>query len=330
MRSPVPRVPPITRTGWAGVIGHVQSFGILPFCRARVTSNRLPTFRRTGPFTLWAGSLLALSASLLVAWALRPDESLGPCVVAAGPVVVAAIPEASGLAISRRTPGVLWSHNDSGNAAELFALNGAGAMLGRVRVPIRTRDWEDVSAGRCGSSDCLYIADIGDNQSERRQVRIYRVPEPAPGDAETAPPEVFNAKYADEAHNAEAMFVVDSDLFIITRDRNGRIYRSSITDEGSRDLTFRRFGQLGLGAVTDAETSPDKKSVVVRTSREAVLYRTDDLIRGGNIAPYLRIPIGGLREEQGEGVALDGRMLYLASEGRRGGAIVTLRCDHVR
>lgn len=161
-------------------------------------------------------------------------------------------------------------------------------------------------------------------------VRIYRVPEPAPGDAETAPPETFDAKYADGAHNAEAMFVVDSDLFIVTRDRDARVYRASIAEAGSRDLTFRRYGQLGLGAVTDAETSTDEKSVVVRTSREAVLYRTDDLIRGGNVAPYLRIPIGGLREEQGEGVALDGNMLYLASEGRRGGAIVTLRCDQLR
>ena len=295
-----------------------------------MTSGTLSVMRRRTPYGLWAGAMLALSASLLVAWALRPDESLGPCVVAAGPVVLPAIPEASGLAVSRRTPGVLWSHNDSGNAAELFALNRAGAMLGRVRVPARTRDWEDVSAGRCGASDCLYIADIGDNQSERRQVRIYRVPEPAPGDADTAPPETFDAKYADGAHNAEAMFVVESDLFIVTRDRNARVYRASITEAGSRDLTFRRFGQLGLEAVSDAETSTDKKSVVVRTSREAVLYRTDDLIRGGNVAPYLRIPIGGLREAQGEGVALDGDMLHLASEGRRGGAIVTLRCDQLR
>ena len=209
----------------------------------------------------------------------------GPCVVVSGPVTVPDIPEASGLAVSRRTPGLLWSHNDSGNATVLFAISSEGTVRRQVRVPVRTRDWEDVSAGRCASNDCLYIADIGDNRAERRQVQIYRVPEPAAGDVETAAPEVFNATYADGPHNAEAMFVIDSDLFIVTRDRTGGVYRSAVSASGSRDLTFGRVGQLGLAAVTDAETSSDQKSVVVRTSHEAVLYRAADLRAAGTSRP---------------------------------------------
>jgi hypothetical protein len=276
---------------------------------------------------LGAAMMLVLGVSLLVAWGLRPADSVGPCVVAKGPAMLPEIPEASGLAVSRRYPGVLWSHNDSGNATVLFALDSAGTMLGRVRVPIRTRDWEDISAARCPSNDCLYIADIGDNRSARRRVHIYRMREPAPGDAEAAPPEVFNGTYADGPHNAEAMFVIGADLFIVTRDRMGGVYRSTLS--GSRELTFQRVGQLGLQAVTDAEASRDEKSVVVRTSHEAVLYRTDDLILGRNV-PYLRVPIDGLKEAQGEGVALDGSILYLSSEGRpwnRAGRIVSLRCN---
>jgi hypothetical protein len=276
---------------------------------------------------LGAAMMLALGVSLLLARGLRRADSVGPCVVADGPAMLPEIPEASGLAVSRRNPGVLWSHNDSGSAAVLFALDTAGTVLGRVRVPIRTRDWEDISAARCPSNDCLYIADIGDNKSARQRVHIYRLPEPAPGDAETAPPEVFNGTYADGPHNAEAMFVIGADLFIVTRDRIGRVYKSTLS--GSTELTFQRIGQLGLAAVTDAEASRDGKSVVVRTSHEAVLYRTDDLILGGNV-PYLRIPIDGLKEAQGEGVALDGSILYLSSEGRpwnRAGRIMSLRCN---
>ena len=92
---------------------------------------------------------------------------------------------------------------------------------------------------------------------------------------------------------------------------------------------FQRIGQLGLAAVTDAEASRDEKSVVVRTSHEVAFYRTNDLILGGNV-PYLRIPIDGLREAQGEGVALDGSVIYLSSEGtpwNRAGRIVSLRCN---
>lgn len=238
------------------------------------------------------------------------------------------IMESSGLAVSRRSSDLIWSHNDSGSAAVLFALDTAGVVRTRVRVPIATRDWEDVSAAGCPSGDCLYIADIGDNKRTRAHVRIYRLPEPAVGDAETAQPEVFTARYADGPHNAEAMFVVDTDLFIVTRDRTGGVYRATLTP-GSYALTFQPVAKLQLAAVTDAETSRDGTSVVVRTSHEAVLYRSADL-RRGVVAPYLRIPLDGLREPQGEGVAMDGNMLYLSSEGRasaRGGRFMSLRCE---
>jgi hypothetical protein len=286
--------------------------------------------RTTG---LGAAAALALCASLLAAWMMRPDNSAGPCLVSSGPADLPDLPETSGLAISRRTPGLLWSHNDSGNESVLFAIDAAGAVQGRVRLAVRTRDWEDISAADClsdHSDHCLYIADIGDNSASRRRFRIYRVPEPAPGDGRTASPDVFTAKYADGAHNAEAMFVIGADLFIVTRDRHGLVYRSSVPPSGGDDdLEFKRVGQLGLAAVTDAETSRDGATVVVRTSREAVLYRANDLIRG-SFAPVLRIPIHGLKEAQGEGVALDGRTLYLSSEGRpwtRGGSLVTLSCN---
>lgn len=273
-------------------------------------------------------ALVTVGASLLAAWLASPQQSAGPCVVASGPAKLPEIPETSGLAISRRNPGLLWSHNDSGNAAVLFALDARGVVRGRVRVPKDTRDWEDISAARCPRGDCLYIADIGDNGSQRRQVTIYRVPEPARGDAQTAPPEVFNATYVDGPHNAEALFVVDADLFIVTKDRAGSVYRATITPTGSRQLTFQRVGQLGIAMVTDAETSRDGTSVVVRTTDEVVLFRTADLIRG-TYTPFFRTRIDGLREPQGEGVALDGDMLYLSSEGGRDGAagwFMSLRC----
>jgi hypothetical protein len=278
--------------------------------------------------TLGVPLVLGLAAAFLAGWILSPADSAGPCTVVSGPAMLPEIPETSGLAVSRRNPGLLWSHNDSGSAAVLFALDGAGMVRGRVRLPIRTRDWEDVSSAPCGSDACLYIADIGDNRAARREIQIYRVLEPAPVDAETAPPQLFTATYADGPHNAEAMFVIGADLFIITRDRTGGVYRADLTTTKSRELKLRHAGTLGLAAVTDAEPSRDEKSVVVRTSHEAVFYRTADLIHGTAV-PYLRVPLDGLREPQGEGVALDGNMLHLSSEGRpwnRAGRLVSLSC----
>ena len=272
------------------------------------------------------GMLVAAACAAL--WLSLPAEQPGPCSISVPPTGMPGIMESSGLAVSRRQRGVLWSHNDSGNGAVLFALDTSGRILGRVRVPIRTRDWEDVSAAACPDGDCLYIADIGDNRLSRPVIDIYRVPEPLPTDAETREPDVFHATYADGPHNAEAMFVVGTSVFIVTRDRTGGLYRAALPSSGRGNLVFVRIGQLALAAVTDAEAFDDGRSVVVRTSHDAVIYRTEDLIRG-NSTPQFRIGLDGLREPQGEGVAIDGNSVYLSSEGRRwnrGGWFMSLSC----
>src|SRR4051812_19029080 len=57
------------------------------------------------------------------------------------------IDESSGIAASRCQNGVLWTHNDSGDDAFIFAINKAGETLGTWRVPnARNVDWEDISS----------------------------------------------------------------------------------------------------------------------------------------------------------------------------------------
>jgi len=279
-------------------------------------------------FQLACGLLLLWGGFLLLSLTLQPDASAGPCLVTAGPIALKDVFEASGLAVSRRHRDVLWSHNDSGNPELLFALDRRGTPRARIRVPVRMRDWEDISAARCPDGDCLYLADIGDNRSSRADVSIYRVIEPALDATDTAPPQRFRARYADGAHNAEAMFVIDSTVFIITRDRTGALYRSPIPDDSGTSMTLQRIAGLGLTAVSDAEASPDGRTVAVRTERTVLLYRSADLIEG-RAAPYFRLRIDGLREPQGEGVAIDGNELFLASEGglwSNAGSLVALRC----
>jgi hypothetical protein len=283
----------------------------------------LVTMSRAG-----AALVLLLGASLVLGTVWRPQDVPESCVVAQASASIPDLHEASGLAVSRRDRGLLWSHNDSGNEAVLFALDVAGTLRGRLRVPIRTRDWEDISAAQCPSGPCLYLADIGDNQARRQRVTIYRIQEPAPDAAETAPADVLHATYPDGPHNAEAMFVIGDELFVVTRDRVGAVYRVAVPHVREARMTFERLGELGLANVSDAEASFDEQVVVVRNALEAVFYRTTDLTAGRTV-PFQRIAIRGLREAQGEGVALDGDVLYLASEGgpwNRAGSLLSLRC----
>ncbi|WP_239490675.1 hypothetical protein [Luteitalea sp. TBR-22] len=267
-----------------------------------------------------------LAGVSLVAWMRAPQASAGPCDVAMGPASLPDVSETSGLAVGRRQP-VIWTHNDSGHATDLFALDEAGREVGRVRVPVETRDFEDVSAGRCAAGDCLYVADIGDNARRRPRVVLHRLPEPGAGTTHTAALETFVLTYPDGPHNAEGLFVLGEEAFLVTKDRRGTVYRTGPLPAGGGAITMQRVGDLGLEVVTDAEASTDGRTVIVRTPDVATLHRAADVV-AGRLAPYLTIPLLGLREPQGEGVAMRGDAIYLSSEGRIGGdgRLLRLRC----
>ncbi len=292
--------------------------------------------RSSGIRWLGLSTAIVTLAFLAVAAISKPGNTAGPCIVTSRAELPEA-PEASGLAFSLRHDGILWTHNDSGHEAILFALDLTGTLRGQVHVPARLRDWEDVSAAPCeqlrGSSHysggCLYIGDIGDNSLARPNVQVLVVPEPDPEDRRTPVPDTYALTYPDGPHNAEAMFVVGGRVFIVTRDKYGELYGSPTPLGDSRTIRLERISRLALTAVTDAEASPGGQHVAVRTSDEVVLYGASALI-AGRVNPLMRIPIAGLREPQGEAVALSGGHLFLASEGRpwkKAGRFIALRCD---
>ena len=91
------------------------------------------------------------------------------------------ISESSGLVASRSTPGVYWTHNDSGDGPFIYAFDTHGDSRGIFRVTgAQARDWEDIAAGPGpqANKSYLYIGDIGDNNKTRDEVIVYRVAEP--------------------------------------------------------------------------------------------------------------------------------------------------------
>ena len=96
------------------------------------------------------------------------------------------IKEASALAASQRWPGIYWTLNDSGNSPNLFALDEKGANRGDFRVEdADNEDWEALALGPGkDGGPALYIGDIGDNDRKRKEIVVYRVPEPEPAPSE--------------------------------------------------------------------------------------------------------------------------------------------------
>ncbi|HEV3484595.1 MAG TPA: hypothetical protein VG106_04250, partial [Vicinamibacterales bacterium] len=216
-----------------------------------------------------------------------------------------------------------------------------GAVSGRIRVAgAQVDDWEDVAVGPCAQKSCLYIADIGDNSGRRKRITLYRTPEPAAGDSETAAVEMFHATYPDGAHDAEALFVTaDADVFVITKGDPGPValYRFPRPLRPGGSHMLQRIGEpLAVNNVdakdrpTAADISPDGRWVAVRTTHHIRFYRTADLI-AARWSEAFRADVTALDEPRGEGVtfATDSEIVLVGEGGgltRRPGTFAALAC----
>ncbi|HYR07824.1 MAG TPA: hypothetical protein VEQ60_08655 [Longimicrobium sp.] len=239
----------------------------------------------------------------------------------------AEIHESSGVAVSRAHAGIFWTHNDSGEPL-LYAVDADGRTAGRVRITgAQVEDWEDVALAPCPSGgDCLYVADIGDNDAERSSITVYRVPEPAPGAAASAAAEVIRLRYPDGPHDAEALFVLNGAIHVVTKGESGPIvlYRAPASAGAGGEVTLEHVRTLSAGKVdrseriTGADASADGRWVVMRTLESASLYSAAELAGSGALAPRL-VDLKGLDERQGEGIAFgpDGSLVVTSEGGKK-------------
>lgn len=252
--------------------------------------------------------------------------------------------ESSGVVVSPRYPGLLWTMNDSGGDPVLFLTDTAGSARGVY--PVRgasNLDWESLSTGPCGSKVCLVIGDTGDNSERRSSVTLYRLPEPDSGAAgrraDGPAAEFLSLRYPDRPHDVEAIYVEpDGSVILITKGRRGGVvsFRVPADAWGTGQLvTAVRVDLLPIPAslmtgrlVTDAALSRDARRVAVRTYRDVYFFvrSPDGHLRTDPARPVC--DIAG-REPQGEGVDFwEGETLVLTSE--RGsvpaGVITLLSC----
>lgn len=235
--------------------------------------------------------------------------------------------ESSGVAFDTRTEGVFWTHGDSGADPVIFAFTVDGQPAGRVVVAgARNRDWEDMAVGPCSGGDCVYLGDIGNNTSRTRDITLYRAPLPALTDSTTRPAEAFRARFPGDGRDTEAMFVTtDGSVYLINKGQHDEIelWRwPTPLRAGPVDLVRVRTlapepGHPG-DAVTGASSSQDGRWVAVRTYARLLLYRTADLLGGGE--PAFSMDLTPLSEPQGEGVALrtDGTVVLTSESGGHG------------
>jgi len=234
--------------------------------------------------------------------------------------------DASGVAISRSHPGILWMHNNTEPQGRIFAVDSTGSIRATLQVPgTRNIDWEDIALAPCTAGHCLYVADIGDNYHRRADIAFFRIPEPRPSDSLTAAPEWFPIRYPEGPQDAEALFVMPGEqVYIITKGRNRPVslYRYPLPLQRDVRVEMELVQELTDGIVqlpdmiTGADATLDGTTVAVRSYAFLWLYTLGE--RG--LVPLLeppRVDLRPLAEPQGEGVAIrdDG---WIVLNGERG------------
>lgn len=173
--------------------------------------------------------------------------------------------EASGISASKCQNDVYWTHNDSGDGPYIYAIDSKGKNLGVWKVSGATNvDWEDVASTRDAAGNCsLFIGDIGNNQRERTDLKIYRVDEPQIGNdkknltqgnaTETAEAQAIPFSYPDTSHNAEALIVLPdaSKAYIVTKRKDGpsQIFKLDMAFGREDEQKAVKIGEISVPAV---------------------------------------------------------------------------------
>ena len=244
-----------------------------------------------------AGGMLMATTSVAGAAAYNLDRTLED----------SRINESSGLAPSTYSRDTLWTHNDSGDGARVFAVDPSGQTRAVLTLGgVSSRDNEDIAAG---PNHSLWLGDIGDNGATRDDITVSRFTEPSSLSSGTVSATTYRLAYPDGSHNAEGLMVhpTSGRLYVVTKQSSGAgIYAAPSTLSASSVNRLTRVASAP-SLIKAASFSPDGSEFVLSGGSTLYVYRTI----GGTPVRVDAPPL-----QQGESVAVgDGGAMFVGSEG---------------
>ncbi len=276
---------------------------------------------------------------------LSPDYDK-PVIV--GRIASNEITESCGVAVSQCQPDVLWTHNDSGDDAFIYAINLKGDHLGTWRVSgARNLDWEDIAAYKDPAGTCyLYIGDIGNNKLERSEQRVYRVKEPLasadsaatskkrPGQTDAS--EVLAFKYPQTVYDAETLMVQpqNGEIYVLTKRLDGPaiVFKIKPLFDGPAPVTAEQIAEVSLPAVpngflTGGAISRDSRRIVLCDYSAAYVLDLGTATDFDDIWKQRPVTVDLGDRKQGEAVSFgpDGESIVATSEKKNSPVIQVTR-----
>ncbi len=188
--------------------------------------------------------------------------------------------ESSGLEYSMA--GNIWTHNDSGDSARIFNIDTLGNILRIVYFDVDTAvDCEESTRDAEGN---YYLGDFGNNQNDRTNLRIYKIPDPDTITTDTVVPQLITFRYPDQTafppdstllnFDCEAMFHFQDSLYLFSKNRGTSTYCKMyrIPDQPG-DYIAELVDSFNTGTwVTAADISPSGEHMVLLSESRIWLF----------------------------------------------------------
>jgi hypothetical protein len=217
----------------------------------------------------------------------------------------ARIAESSGLA-GDPAGNIYWTVNDSGDRGVAYGIGLDGEVQGTLNFRAQPFDVEAVAM----HEDRLYVADIGDNNSERDFVRVFFFNNPR-ANGLTVSYHAYDFSYPDGPQNAETLLVSDSGrLFIVTKGQDAAIYAAPRKPDRQGVNELKKVGSAPSG-VTDGTFLPGGDRIALLT------YDAISVIDANTYEVLVSSPIPPLSQAESLTLSLDQRSLLVGSEGKR-------------
>jgi len=174
----------------------------------------------------------------------------------------------------------VWLINDSGGADKIYQANFKGELLKEFRVDnAKNKDWEDLAKDE---EDNVYIADTGNNSNRRKNLVIYKIPNPETEKGEKIEAEKIELSYPEQKkfppkkknlkYDAEALFYREGWLYLVTKNRaspfdgESLIYKVPAEKGKHKAELVGRFTpckEYASCRITAADISPDGEKIVL-------------------------------------------------------------------
>ena len=214
------------------------------------------------------------------------------------------ITENSGMAADP-TNQVYWTINDSGSTGVVYGVDASGKVKGTLKFNAFPLDAEAVA----WHDDRLYVADIGDNDENRKTVRVYFFNNPKPDD-ETRTYRAYDFRYPDGPHDAETLLVTPGGrLYIATKEAKGGLYRAPKDPSRQGVNELERVKDVPA-TVTDGVVLPGGKEIAYLTYGKVLVVNgtSGDVVASSDVT--------GVPQAEAMALALDQKSLLVGGEGK--------------